>query len=53
MYTVCTARVAQFIETPGLAAIPRGFVYVALKAWCLAALGMFRQLLGRVRPAVR
>ena len=50
MYTVCTARLSRAVDADYLFAISRGFVYVALAAWCLAALGMALQLLGlRVR----
>jgi len=47
MYTVCTFRLAQAIEVPYLAAIPRVFVFVALGAWTLTMIGLVRNLLGR------
>jgi tellurite resistance protein TehA-like permease len=46
MYTVCTLRLSQAIDAAYLAAFARVFVYVALAAWSLAALG----LLGTLRP---
>lgn len=45
MYTVCTFRLAQALELPGLVAIPRVFVFVALAAWSLAMVGLVRQVL--------
>jgi tellurite resistance protein TehA-like permease len=47
MYTVCTARLSRAVEASFLVAIPRVFVFVALAAWLLAALGL---LLHLVRP---
>jgi tellurite resistance protein TehA-like permease len=46
MYTVATLRLAQVIDAPYLAVIPRVFVYVALAAWTLTMIGLVRQLLG-------
>jgi tellurite resistance protein TehA-like permease len=40
MYTACTYRLATAIDAPFLAAIARGFVYVALGAWSIAVAGM-------------
>lgn len=49
MYTVCTARLSKAVDAASLIAIPRVFVYVALAAWSLAALGMFAHLARRRR----
>jgi tellurite resistance protein TehA-like permease len=40
MYSVCTARLAQVVEIPVLAPVPRVFVWVALLAWCVVSGGM-------------
>ena len=48
MYTACTYRLSQVIAAPWLAVIAHGFVYVALAAWCLAALGLGRALFTRL-----
>ena len=45
MYTVCTFRLANAIDTPFLLVIPRVFLYVALAAWSLAMVGLVRQLI--------
>jgi len=45
MYTVCTWRLSHAVDAAFLIAIPRVFVYVALAAWALAALGMAAHLL--------
>ncbi len=47
MYTVCTYRLAQAIDTPFLLVIPRVFVYVALAAWSLTLFGLAHQLVRR------
>ena len=44
MYTVCTFRLAQAIDAPFLAAIPRVFVFVALGAWTLTMIGLVREI---------
>jgi len=51
MYTACTIRLAQTVNAPFLAAIPRVFVYVALAAWTLTAIGLARTLLSVIRAA--
>lgn len=51
MYTVCTARLAQAVEAPYIAFIPRAFVYVAVAAWSVAAGGMAVHLVGSRRRA--
>jgi tellurite resistance protein TehA-like permease len=43
MYTTCTLRLAQVVDAPFLAAIPRGFVYVALAAWAATFTGLMLQ----------
>ncbi len=40
MYTVCTARLSRAVDASYVMAIPSVFVYVALAAWCIVALGM-------------
>lgn len=40
MYTVCTARLAGAVDAAYLTSISRVFVFVALAAWCLVAVGM-------------
>jgi tellurite resistance protein TehA-like permease len=47
MYTVCTFRLSKTIDAAFLVEIPRIFVYVALTAWALAALGMTARLVRR------
>jgi tellurite resistance protein TehA-like permease len=49
MYTVCTFRLAQAIDAPVLMNIPRVFVYIALAAWALTALGLIGDLAYRFR----
>ena len=44
MYTVCTVRLPQAMAAVQLGAITDVFVYVALCAWSLAALGLFVEL---------
>jgi tellurite resistance protein TehA-like permease len=53
MYTVCTFRLAQAIGAPALMYIPRVFVYIALTAWALTAIGLARVLVDHVRRARR
>jgi tellurite resistance protein TehA-like permease len=50
MYTVCTARLSRAVDADYLFAISRGFIYVALAAWTLTALGMVAHLFGVGRP---
>jgi tellurite resistance protein TehA-like permease len=45
MYTVCTVRLSQAIAAPFLSFIPGVFIYVALAAWSLAAVGLLRSLI--------
>src|SRR5262245_48814369 len=49
MYTVCTFRLAQAVETPFLFAIPRVFVFVALAAWALVAAGLIQTAFSKRR----
>ncbi|AWV90061.1 tellurite resistance/C4-dicarboxylate transporter family protein [Bradymonas sediminis] len=49
MYTVCTLKMAQALNTPFLLAIPRVFIWFALLAWSLAALGLLGRLVRRAR----
>ena len=44
MYTVCTIRLSQALQIPGLMAIPRAFVYVAIAAWTLTFIGLVKQV---------
>ena len=44
MYTVCTARLARAIDAGFLIAISEVFVYIALAAWSITALGLARHL---------
>jgi tellurite resistance protein TehA-like permease len=47
MYTVATFRLAQAIDAPFLAAIPRVFVWIALAAWTVTMIGLVRSLVRR------
>lgn len=42
MYTVCTAAVADAYGVPALMAVPRGFIFLALAAWCVTLAGLIR-----------
>jgi tellurite resistance protein TehA-like permease len=52
MYTVCTFRLAQTLDTPGLLLIPRVFVWVALVAWTATIIGLLHDLTARNSNAV-
>ena len=41
MYTACTIKLSQALDIPFLMIIPSFFIYIALTAWAVAALGMF------------
>ena len=47
MYTVCTYRLAQIVDVPGLMAVPRAFIWVALLAWTATLLGLVQDLISR------
>ena len=49
MYTVCTFRLAQALESPFLFVIPRAFIFVALGAWSMTMAGLLGQLFRTVR----
>ncbi|HVK85705.1 MAG TPA: tellurite resistance/C4-dicarboxylate transporter family protein [Kofleriaceae bacterium] len=49
MYTVCTARLSRAVDASFLGSISSRFVYVALSAWVVVAVGMVWHLVGR-RP---
>lgn len=49
MYTVCTARLSSAIDAAFLIAISEVFVYVALAAWGLTAVGLILHLVSRKR----
>jgi tellurite resistance protein TehA-like permease len=49
MYTVCTFRLAQAIDSPFLFSVPRVFVFVAVAAWAAAMAGLLGRLLKLVR----
>jgi len=54
MYTVCTQGVQSAFDLPFLSVIPAVFVWVALGAWCLAALGLAVHLFKKLaNPAAR
>jgi len=53
MYTVCTVRLSRAADAAFLIAIPRVFVYVALAAWIVAALGMAGHELRHARSRPR
>jgi len=52
MYTVATVRMSAALEVTRLVAIARPFVYVALGAWCLAAVGLGGNLVGRLKLSI-
>ncbi len=44
MYTVCTYRLAKVAALDFLLVVPRVFVFIALAAWTLTAIGLIRSL---------
>lgn len=44
MYTACSFRLARVLGLDFLLALPRGFIYIALTAWCLTFVGMLVHL---------
>lgn len=53
MYTVCTARLAEAVDAPFLLDIAEAFIFVALPAWGIVALGMLSHLVRTARSARR
>ncbi len=51
MYTVATYRMAELTKMTFLFLIPRCFVYIALAAWVVIAMGMLTNFLRPVRKA--
>lgn len=53
MYTACTLRLAHAVDTPFLAIISKGFIYVAAIAWSVTFVGMLCSLAAAriARPA--
>jgi tellurite resistance protein TehA-like permease len=47
MYTACTVRLTQVIQTDFLLFLPRAFVYIALTAWAATFIGLMHQLTRR------
>ena len=47
MYTVCSYRLAQVVDVPGLMTVPRAFIWVALLAWTATMLGLVQALFSR------
>ncbi|HEX7420678.1 MAG TPA: C4-dicarboxylate ABC transporter, partial [Thermoanaerobaculia bacterium] len=44
MYTVCTYRLAKVAALDFLLVVPRVFVFIAMAAWTLTAIGLIRSL---------
>ena len=53
MYTACTFNLAQALDLPRLKIIPEAFIYVALTAWVLTAVGLLKTLFLGTREAMR
>lgn len=51
MYTACTHRLAEVTGAPLIAAIPKGFVYVAMAAWMVTFAGMVHGIWTGLRGA--
>ncbi|HET7506612.1 MAG TPA: tellurite resistance/C4-dicarboxylate transporter family protein [Kofleriaceae bacterium] len=51
MYTVCTARLSRAIDASFLIAISEVFVYVALAAWAVTAIGLAAHLIAARTPS--
>jgi len=49
MYTACTYRLAGTVDAPYLVALARVFVWVAVAAWTLTALGLGGRLVNLLR----
>jgi hypothetical protein len=49
MYTACTHRLSEVTGVVLIAAIPKGFVYVAMVAWVLTFGGMAHAIVNRLR----
>jgi tellurite resistance protein TehA-like permease len=50
MYTAATVRLSQAVAAPFIVVIARYFVFVALAAWLVVAVGMARSLIGARAP---
>jgi tellurite resistance protein TehA-like permease len=45
MYTVCTFRLSQALDVPGLLVIPRVTIVVAFAAWAVTLAGLVRNII--------
>ena len=52
MYTVATFSLARLIDIGGLFLIARVFIWIAVAAWCVVALGMIRHLVSILRLSI-